>query len=304
MKSLKPSAYRLLGLLFSLITLSAAGQSDEFELMVLGTSQDAGYPQIGCTKVCCENITTPEPVASMAIISQGKYWIIDATPDFTLQYNMLLKQYPDSKLGGIFLTHAHIGHYTGLMYLGREAMNADSVPVFCLPKMEVFLRNHQPWKQLVDLGNIKLVSLNANEAIALTPKTSITPLLVPHRDEISETCGYLLASKDKKALYIPDIDKWDQWKMSIIDWVNMVDIALLDATFYDENDLPNRDMNEIPHPFVIESLEKFEGLPPPSLGKVYFTHFNHTNPLLRSESEASMQVEEAGFNIARTGIKL
>ncbi|MDC1221115.1 MBL fold metallo-hydrolase [Salibacteraceae bacterium] len=277
--------------------------SQSFELLVLGTAQDAGYPQAGCEKSCCDSVENTETVASVAIAVKNKFWIIDATPDLTEQLATAKHQYPDSKLAGIFLTHAHIGHYTGLMYLGREAMNADSLPVYCMPRMADFLRNNGPWSQLVKLGNIRIIELKEGGSTALSAKVSVTAFEVPHRDEFSETVGYIVASQEKKALYLPDIDKWSRWSQPISNYVKMMDILLLDATFYNNNELPNRDMSEIPHPFVTESIKEFESLNELDKSKIYFIHFNHTNPLLHNSEEVK-EVEKAGHHAARTGMKL
>ena len=293
---------KLYFLLFSIL-LFGNSYAQSFELLVLGTAQDAGYPQAGCSKSCCASVDNPETVASVAIAVDNQFWIIDATPDFTEQLAFAQKQYPDSKLAGIFLTHAHIGHYTGLMYLGREAMNADSLPIYCMPRMAKFLKSNGPWSQLIKLGNIKLVEIESSKSTSLNSKVSITAIDVPHRDEFSETVGYIIASQQKKAMYLPDIDKWSMWSQSITNYVKTLDILLLDATFYNDNELPNRDMSEIPHPFVVESIAAFASLPKAERQKVYFTHFNHTNGLLKDGEESEI-VHKAGHHVARTGLKL
>ncbi len=292
-------------LCFLLLSAFLAGScySQSFELLVLGTAQDAGYPQAGCEKSCCDSVEDAETVASVAIALENKFWIIDATPDLTEQLAMAQRLYPDSKFAGIFLTHAHIGHYTGLMYFGREAMNADSLPVYCMPRMADFLRKNGPWSQLVKLGNIRIIELKEGESTALSAKVSIISFEVPHRDEFSETVGYIVASQKKKALYLPDIDKWSRWSQPISNYVNMMDILLLDATFYSNDELPNRDMSEIPHPLVTESLKEFESLDASDKSKIHFIHFNHTNPLLHNGKEVK-EVQKAGHHAARTGMKL
>lgn len=273
------------------------------EIVVLGTAQDAGYPQAGCKKECCLEASKKEDVASIAFEDNGRFWIIDATPDFTNQLRLAQAAFPKSELAGILITHAHIGHYTGLMYLGREAMNTDSLPVYCLPRMAKFLKNNGPWSQLVKLGNIKIIELENGKSISLSSELSVASIEVPHRDEFSETAGFLIATPEKKTLYIPDIDKWERWSQSIEGYINMVDVALLDATFYSDGELMNRDMSEIPHPFVLESMERLDKLSSKEKAKVYFTHFNHTNGLLQ-DGEEKASVEKAGFNVARTGLKL
>lgn len=279
-------------------------------LVVLGTSQDAGSPQINCTKTCCkgtfEGKKEKNPVVSLGVIDpiNNKQFLFEATPDITLQLRALKNNAPEGIHEiptGIFLTHAHIGHYTGLMYLGKEAMNANQVPVFVYPKMKYFLENNGPWSQLVSNQNIKLNQMLENKTVKLTSELSVLPFQVPHRDEFSETVGYKIMGPKKSALFIPDIDKWGKWETSIIEIIKKVDYAFIDATFFSGAEIKARDLSEIPHPFVIESMELFKDLAAEEKAKIFFIHLNHTNPLLDPDSQESLKVERLGFGIARTG---
>lgn len=276
-------------------------------IKILGTVQDAGAPHIGCQKKCCASrFKTPNPhlkVVSLGLIDTiaKKTFLFEATPDISEQiYNLHAALNSNKKLpDGIFITHAHIGHYSGLMYLGREATNAKALPTYVMPKMKEFLTNNGPWNQLISLNNIHLNTLKADTATKVTANISITPLLVPHRDEFSETVGYRIKGPHKTALFIPDIDKWEHWNRDIIEEINKVDYALLDATFFDGAELNTRDISEIPHPFVVESLNLFESLPYEEKKKVFFIHFNHTNSMLEPSSSNYKKVIDAGFNIAQ-----
>jgi pyrroloquinoline quinone biosynthesis protein B len=277
------------------------------QLIVLGTIQDAGSPQLGCDKECCLPLyLKPDPgrqVVSLGVIDQKdrKSFLFEATPDITAQLNALrgFTSYKGPAMpSGIFLTHAHVGHYTGLMYLGREAADARELPVYAMPRMRVFLEENKPWEQLVSSRNIVLQGLENQSEIMLTPRFRVRPVLVPHRDEYSETVGYVLMGPEKKALFIPDIDKWEHWDRNIVTELAKVDYAFIDATFYDANELPGRDMSLIPHPFVQESMALFREIPASEKAKIYFIHFNHTNPLLNPESEESQQLLSEGFKIA------
>jgi pyrroloquinoline quinone biosynthesis protein B len=208
-----------------------------------------------------------------------------------------------ANLSGIFLTHAHIGHYAGLLQLGREAMGAQGMPVYVMPKMKEFLETNAPWSQLVSLGNIKLVLIEADTPIQLASNLRVTPLIVPHRDEFSETVGFRIETSEKSLLFIPDIDKWPLWDRDIRAEVARVDLALLDATFYQEGELPNRNMSEIPHPFVAETISLFSPLSESEKRKVKFIHFNHTNPLI-FEGPERIQVKNLGFGVATEGERI
>ena len=280
-------------------------------IYILGVAQDAGFPQAGCYKPhCMPGWNDPErkiTATSLGLIdpSSKKKYIFEATPDLPEQLFLLEQEAPSDEfsLNGIFITHAHIGHYTGLMYLGREAMGAHGLPIYVMPKMEQYLRENGPWSQLIALNNISLMPLR-NDRSEVLNNLKVTPFLVPHRDEFSETVGYSIQGPKKTALFIPDINKWSQWKENILERIQLVDYALIDATFYDNNELPGRDMSKIPHPFVVETMATLSLLPREQREKVWFIHMNHTNPLLNVNSDQAQGVRAQGFNIATTGLRL
>ncbi len=281
-------------------------QISESSLIVLGTIQDGGSPHIGCKKDCCrtlfEHPDSNRKVVSLGLIHRGKTYLFEATPDISTQVKMLqtlagsTNEFPD----GIFITHAHIGHYSGLMYLGKEAAGANEIPVYVMPRMKQFLESNGPWNALVNNHNISLSDLSAGEEVSLAPQLKITPLLVPHRDEYSETVGFVIECVAKKILFIPDIDKWEKWELSIIDMISEVDHAFIDATFFYGEEIQTRDISEIPHPFIIESMAMFDSLSASEKNKIHFIHFNHTNPVLDSSSTAYKDVIRKGYHVAHT----
>ena len=169
--------------------------------------------------------------------------------------------------------------------------------------MSNFLKTNGPWSQLITLNNIQIQNTKFDESNSELSNVDVTPIKVPHRDEYSETAGYIIAGKNKKALFIPDIDKWEKWDKKLIDLVEDFDYLLLDATFYDSEEI-NRDISEIPHPLVSETINLLDSLSKENKGKVYFIHMNHTNPMLDPNSDLSKSIIMKGFNIARLGQKL
>ena len=275
-------------------------------LMVLGITQDTGYPQINCSESCCEvawdKTELKKMTTSLAIVDpiSNQQWILDATPNITEQLHLLNKTSGIKNIEGIFITHAHIGHYTGLMYFGKEGMNTSKIPVYVMPKMKKFLEKNAPWSQLVKSKNISLNLIKDQSFIQLNERIRITPFLVPHRDDYSETVGFKIQTKSKSSIFIPDIDKWEIWDKDIISIVKDTDYAFLDGTFYKNGEL-NRDMSQIPHPFIEESMELFSKLSNRDKNKIYFIHMNHTNPLLIENSKEKNKVHENGFNVAVQG---
>ena len=288
---------------FALFTYSQTSESDYIQ--VLGIVQDAGYPHIGCEKDCCKAVSPGDYfVSCLGLVDKtnNKRYLFDATPDIHNQLNLLEKFSDANLVDGIFLTHAHIGHYTGLMYLGREGLGGKNIMVYALKRMSKFLTKNGPWDQLVKLNNISIQTISNKEFVKLSENIFVIPIKVPHRDEYSETVGYKIIGKSKKILFIPDIDKWDEWKKSIIEEVKLVDYAFIDGTFYNGTEL-NRDMREIPHPSIEETLQLFSNQPVAERNKIYFIHINHTNPILTNKNGIRDLVEGLGFNIAQRGLK-
>ena len=284
------------------------GQS-EF-IYILGNVQDAGLPHIGCQhKFCKEKFNEFEEyfTTSIAVVDplERKYILFEATPDLPYQLNYLEKEIFNEFLlpESIYITHAHIGHYTGLMYFGREALGAKNIMVKVLPKMGDFLKTNGPWNQLVDINNIQIQNLNFGLNTNELRNITVTPIQVPHRDEYSETAGFIIEGRNKKALFIPDIDKWEKWNKNLKQLVYEFDYLLLDSTFYDSNEI-NRDISEIPHPLVIETINLLDDLSREQKDKIYFIHMNHTNLMLDPSSELTKIVTDKGFNITRLGLKL
>jgi pyrroloquinoline quinone biosynthesis protein B len=281
-------------------------------IQVMGIAQDAGYPQTSCYQPHCmrawENKDLRRLASSIAVVdmeAKTKY-LFDATPDMREQLYHLHRSAPDTEfsLDGVFLTHGHMGHYTGLMHFGREAAGAKGVPVYAMPMMREYLSSNGPWDQLVELNNIELRPIIDGEKVALNGHLSVTPMQVPHRQEYTETVGYRIDGPNRSAVFIPDIDKWEHWSTDIRDVIRSVDYALLDASFFADGELKGRDMSVIKHPHVAESMDLFAELSDEERSRVIFIHMNHTNPLLIDGSPEQAEVVRRGFRFATEGMRL
>ena len=310
--------FQILGLFCSVLLVSCIEnknlekQVDSFYskqyITVLGIAQDAGYPQINCEKKCCQSIyngiESKKLVSCLGLVDleSKQKWLFDATPDMTEQIQMLKTNHLDNDkvIDGVFLTHAHVGHYTGLMYLGFEALGGDNIPVYSMPRMKHYLESNGPWSQLVSFRNIQINELHNDSTLLLSDALKVTPFLVPHRDEFSETVGYKIQGESKSALFIPDIDKWHAWDHDIIAEVKKVDYAFVDASFFRDGEL-ERDMSKIPHPFTTETTTLFENESLETKNKIYFIHFNHTNPTIRDSHRLKDSIQNLGFNFAKEG---
>ena len=310
--------HSILSFPIAFMTLLTACSSDisasscDVEFIILGTAQDAGAPQIGNNNdPAWQNVSLKGHATSAALVNHkgGARYLFEATPDMREQLYRLDKIAPtktDTPLGlsGVFLTHAHIGHYAGLIFAGHESAGTKGLNVYAMPRMSDYLRSNGSWSQLVEFGNIALQPLAASKAKVLSDGLSVTPYQVPHRDEFSETVGFEISGGSKSVLFLLDIDSWDEWEkynQTIEGRLAAVDYAFLDASFYDDNELPGRDMSAIPHPRLKGSMDRFDKLPRAEREKVRFIHFNHTNPARFENSEASKHIVQRGYKLAKEG---
>lgn len=253
----------------------APGRPD-WRLVVLGIAQDGGIPHLRCTEGVCAAVRdgrrAPAKVSSIGVVNRqdGGAYVFDATPDFRAQVHRLTR---GSTPDGIFLTHAHVGHYTGLMYLGRESIGAQAVPVWGTARMTSFLRNNGPWSLLVRHRNIDLRIVEPGRPVVINGELRVTAFTVPHRDELTDTVGYRIEGPRASALFVPDTDRWETWTTSIREMADTVDLALVDGTFASAAEVKGRDIWEIPHPMMGITRSLLRGV----RARVRFIHINHTN---------------------------
>ncbi|HSC28889.1 MAG TPA: MBL fold metallo-hydrolase [Vicinamibacterales bacterium] len=272
----------------AVVCLTCAAAADQtpadadWKLVVLGIAQDAGIPHLRCVEGACAAARAgkrrAEKVASIGVVNQqsGQAYLFDATPDFRDQVHALTG---GASPQGIFLTHAHIGHYTGLMYLGRESIDAREVPVYATARMAAYLRGNGPWSLLVSNRNIALRVVEPGKAVELPGGLRVAAFTVPHRDELSDTVGYRIAGPRATALYVPDTDRWETWPTSIRELADTADLAFLDGSFASPSEVKGRDISEIPHPMMPVTRELLRGV----RARLWFIHINHTNAELEAD---------------------
>jgi len=238
-----------------------------------------------------------------------KIYFFDATPDIREQLEAVAdarEPLPDgvdrAPIDGVFLSHAHMGHYLGLAFFGYEAVHTSELPVYATPRMAAFLRDNGPWSQLVERENISLREVRPGSTVNLEDGVSVTLVPSPHREEYTDTVGFLIRGPDGALLFVPDTDAWERWSPSIESWLGQVDIALLDGTFYSRAELSNRSIEEIGHPLVASSMDRFEKLGQ-AAPEIVFIHMNHSNPLLLDGSPERPALERRGFKIAAEGME-
>jgi pyrroloquinoline quinone biosynthesis protein B len=226
--------------------------------------------------------------------------LIEATPAIEEQLSLLreitgLGNKGRRAIDSLLLTHAHIGHYTGLIQFGREVASTDAIDVYCTERMGSFLEQNAPWSQLIELKQIVVTKVEHGVLTEVMPGVKVRAISVKHRDEFSDTVAWRIEGPNKTVLFCPDIDRWEGETLEKL--IEKVDICYLDATFYDGRELPGRDLSEIPHPPMVVTMEKLQESALREPGRFRFIHLNHSNPALR-DPEIRANIEKRGFRVA------
>ncbi len=230
------------------------------------------------------------------VLEDGTTLLADVTPDVKAQVAHLdaIPAYRDRQatnaVDHITLTHGHMGHYTGLVQFGKEAHNAASVPTWVTPSMAEFLQSNQPWRALIEGGHLDIRS--GFGPFDLGPGFRLRLIPVPHRAEFTDTVGI---SINDEVLFIPDVDSWAEWPLAESE-ISRHRVCLLDASFASLREIPGRDLSQIPHPLVSDTLRRFAHLADGR--RLLLTHFNHSNPTAEHGSAEASAVRDAGFEVA------
>ncbi|MBA2454334.1 MAG: hypothetical protein H0V47_14285 [Chloroflexia bacterium] len=280
------------------------------EVVVLGTAQDGGVPHAGCL---CRNCAAARddwsqrhlPV-SLGIVSGAGMVMVDATNAFEEQMHALWarssvrKDHAGERYGPpgtIILTHAHTGHYAGLWQLDRSVLAAAGVRVLGPPLTIAFLEDNEPWARMTADGFIKPEPVFFDTPFAPLDGVRVTFIEVPHRSEWgADTAALRIEGSAGSLLYLPDIDSWDEWDRDPVQMVSAVDIALLDGCFWQA---PNR--SGVPHPSMVETMDRLKGAVDLAQTRVIFTHLNHSNPAFSRDSGERHAIERRGFEVAVEG---
>jgi len=297
-------------------TTAIRGQRADPYAIVLGTVQDAGFPRVGYTERCDRGrelwaAGRPRYVSSLALVDPGaeRFYLVDATPDITHQLDLIdapafrRRAAERRPFDGIFLTHAHIGHYTGLTVLGNEGIGIRDTPVYCTEAMAAFLKRHAPWSFMVEQGRIVPTPLPLDTWHRLDERIEVQLWKVPHRDELADTVGFVFRGPRASLLFLPDIDSWSAWDRDVADAVASVDTALLDGSFWSLDELPGRSVEDLPHPLMTQTMGALQGVVEPGESRVVLTHLNNSNPALDDGGPEQAEIARRGFALAREGMR-
>ena len=270
------------------------------EAIVLGSGQDGGAPQFGSST----RRGSARTASSIAVRSStGALVLLDVTPDLRMQWQRLdglgwVSNGTDD-LAAIAITHGHMGHYAGLVHLGKEAANVSGLPTVALPSVHAFLHGNEPWGTLYSAGH--LTPHDATAPFRVDDEVTIAAIRVPHRAEFTATAAFSVRVEGVPwLLYLPDIDAWDEWDEAQ-DVIGEHQISLVDATFSSPDELPGRDIGSIRHPLVADTVDRFATLTGDR--RIVLTHLNHSNPVTESDSDIARTAAWAGFEVAFDGMR-
>lgn len=199
----------------------------------------------------------------------------------------------------IIITHAHTGHYVGLWQLDRSVIAADSVTVLAPRLTAALLGSQEPWNTMTAEGFIDVHELGWRSPKRVTRTVTVEAIEVPHRTEWpTDTACLKITGPNRSLLYLPDIDSWTAWEQLYAEVIGAVDVAIIDGCFWEAPPRP-----DVPHPPIVDSLERLVPVVKSCGTQIYFTHLNHNNPVVDPESEQARLVRSCGFGVAMEGMR-
>jgi len=261
--------------------------------------------------------------ASIAVTMESdKYILFDAGHDLKTQLesngitprpDVVGKTKRESRIDSIFLTHGHADHTVGL----AEFCTGKSfgLPVYGPQDLVEFLfgTDDEP-NYFGALGRlardyVKPVPLAKEVSVTRLGAVQVKGFEVPHTQVLedgrrypSSTYAYEIVQGGKRVVYAPDLGRLDEW---LLKYLNGVDVFIMDATFWWNDELKrisgipvtSYQLGHVPQAEAVNILEDL------NIGRVIYTHFNHTNPVIKDGSERAF-VEEKGQEIAYDGMKI
>ena len=108
--------------------------------------------------------------------------------------------------------------------------------------------------------------------------------------------AFVIRGPAGRLFFCPDIDSWQAWALDVRQVVAGMEVALLDGCFFSPDELPGRDLRQIPHPLVTDTVSRLSGL----TCEINLIHLNHSNPLLHEGPERAWLARQ-GFGVGYLG---
>ena len=277
---------------------------------ILGIAQDAGIPQAGCSCERCSNAhDNPElkryPVSIGVEGLDGSKHLIEVTKNLSEQLRLWSGNNIEQKIfipDSVTITHLHLGHIEGIGQFGKPVMGLKELPIYLSQMNNDSIQKRNDIRLMIEEGNIRLLSRNHFQPTNDCGFT-LEFISIPHRSELGDTSAILIKGPKKNLLFMPDQDSWsdtlDSFSVrSIRELLTSlrIDIALVDGTFWNLNELPGRDLSKIPHPTIEDSIH-YLGMKKINDPDISFIHLNHSNPVNDHNSEERKLVESYGWSI-------
>ena len=282
---------------------------------ILGTAQDGGIPQAGCSCERCNEAhkdlkLRKYPVSLGIIGTDGSKHIIEVTKNLSEQ--LMIWSTNGNELfipETVSITHLHLGHVEGIGQFGKPVMASKEVDVFLSHKNKNIFDERSDIKLMIEENNIRTHAKNFNQLFEPMQGCgfSLQFISIPHRSELGDTAAIIIKGNKRNILFMPDQDSWKETleyysKENIREFLKMFDIneALIDGTFWSMEELPGRNISEIPHPTIQDSL-KLLGKRMENDPRISFLHLNHSNPVNDIGSKQRKIVEENGWRVSEIG---
>jgi pyrroloquinoline quinone biosynthesis protein B len=293
--------------------------------IVLGSAAGGGYPQWNCRCPVCRLAWGGDPrviartQASLAVSGNGEDWVlINASPDLPQQLRQAKALHPradtrGSPIKAAVLTGAEIDQIAGLLSLRERepfAIYATAVTHAALAQNTVFdaLAHDVVTRHAVTPGETINLPGEIEARLFLVPGK--VPLYLEGEDpetaaETAANVGIECSSSGARLVYLPGATAVTG---AILQRIAGADVVLFDGTLYRDDEMiltgtgtkTGRRMGHMPIAGDDGSLAALAGV---AARRIYL-HINNTNPILVEGSPERIEVERAGWEVARDGMEI
>ncbi len=294
-------------------------------IVVLGSGSNGAVPQWDCPCSNCARARADPGLrrtrSSVAVSTGGEgYVLLDASPDLKQQLENvgLVPKSPgpgryerQNPIRSVLLTHGHGDHCVGLFEFSTG--KCFQIPVYGPPDLIRYLFGTADTDRFFsDLGRlardyVRPQGLRPGVRLDLGA-LGVTSFEVSHTDRLedgsffpSRTYGYEIEDEDGRFIYTPDLGLLAN---DLLNRIPGADLFMLDGTFWWNDELARvsrlaKTSYDLGHVPIEESLRILKDL---EIGRVVYTHINHTNPLLDLDQPVAERIKEAGFEVAYDGM--
>lgn len=303
------------------------------KVLVLGAAAGGGFPQWNSNAAPCNRARRGDPLApartqaSLAVSADGRHWFLcNASPDLRQQIEANPELHPSgglrsSPIAGVVLTGGDVDAIAGLLTL-RER---QPLLVYATAKVHAILKSNSIFDVLAaDVVRREVLSLEQSQSLRLPDGSpsglSVRCFAVPGKVPLyleslegtppivlgEDTVGVEVSDAGSRLFFIPGCAAMTD---ALLQRLRGAELVLFDGTLWRDDEMiraglgskTGRRMGHMSLSGTEGTMAAFRAL---DVKRKVLVHINNSNPVLLEDSSERAELEAAGWEVARDGMRL